>query len=102
MTRSYTRLLVLAFLGSCLVPLVTAVCSQLVVSLSVALLAKSILLAVAALIASVGFYLLLRRLEPYFDANVREQAEFLEPFPSAMWISPFLARPHSACSWNLP
>ena len=83
MIRSFVRLLVLTFLGSCLVPLVTTVCSRLnsAVALSSGFFAKSVLLTFAALVASFGFYLLLKRLEPLLDANSSEQAKFLDTFP---------------------
>jgi len=83
MIRSFVRLVLLTFLGSCLVPLVTTACSRLnaAVALSSGFLVKSVLLTFAALIATFGFYLLLKRLKPFLDANSSEQAQFLDTIP---------------------
>src|SRR5262249_16768921 len=58
----------------------TTVCSQLNVTAtpSFASLAKSALLALSAVIASVLFYFLLKALEPGIDASARYEAEFLD------------------------
>lgn len=82
MIRSIRRLAVLAFLGSCLIPVVTTGCSRLNsgAALSSAFFAKSVLSTLVALIATLGFYLLLNRLEPLLDANAMEQTKFLDTF----------------------
>jgi hypothetical protein len=83
MIRSFVRLVLLTFLGSCLVPLVTTACSRVnaAVPLSLGFIMKSVSLTFAALIATFGFYLLLKRLKPSLDANSSEQAKFLDTFP---------------------
>jgi hypothetical protein len=84
MTKSFTRLLGLAFLGSLLIPLVVVICSHLAAipkDLSPGFLTNTTLLAVTIVIATAVFYLLLKRVESQIDASARESAEFLDTFP---------------------
>lgn len=89
MTKTVVRLLVLVFLGSSLIPVVIVVCSELRaaylgndVILSLVLFSKGALLAVLATVATLAFYAVLKRFEPQIDANAREQADFLDTFPT--------------------
>lgn len=81
MTKSYMRLVLLAFLGTGLVPLVTATCTRLydgpLSSGFVFKLAGSVF---AVLLATAGFYALLRKIQNHVDAHAREQDEFLGAF----------------------
>jgi len=78
MTKSYLRLTVLAFLGSGLVPLVGAICSQSTAAhLSSRFLFKLGGSGLAVLLATTGFYALVRKLETRIDANACEQEDFL-------------------------
>jgi positive regulator of sigma E activity len=79
MTKSFMRLIVLAFLGTGLVPLVTVTCSWLNVGvpLSSGFLFKLGCSVSAVLLATAGFYVLLRKFQSRLDANAREQEDFL-------------------------
>jgi spermidine synthase len=78
MTKSFMRLVVLAFLGTGLVPLVTVTGSQLTMgSLHSRFLFKLGFLVLGVLLATIGFSALLRTLQSRVEANAREQAEFL-------------------------
>ena len=84
MTEAFCRLLVLAFLGSVLLPLISAVCAQLNSGLPAT---RTFVLEVgcvglAALAATLGFSGLLKRLSPHLDAYGREQAGFLSELPA--------------------
>jgi spermidine synthase len=83
MTRSFVRLLVVAFLGSGLLPLVTVVCTRLNAKLAATpiFVLKVGCASLAVLLATAGFYTLLRRFTPQLDANGREQAQFLSELP---------------------
>jgi spermidine synthase len=81
MTKSFVRLIVLAFLGTGLVPLVTVTCTWLNEGpLSSGFLLKLGCSVLAVLLATVGFYALLRKLQSRVDANAREQEDFLSAF----------------------
>ena len=80
MTKPFLRLLMIAFLATCLVPLVTVDFTSLhfgvpVTGRFVALNVGAVLgIGVAALI----FRLVLKKLFPYLDSNARKQVEFLD------------------------
>src|ERR1700680_2260222 len=82
MTKSFAKLLVLAFIGTCLAPLVTADSSRFQVGIpaSPRFLALNVLIVVAVAIATCIFSLLLKRLHRHLDSNAREQTEFLDRF----------------------
>ena len=78
MTRSFMRLLMLAFLGTGLVPLATAAGSKLLVGpLSLEFRLKLAGVVLAVLLATCGFYLLLRSFQKRVDTHACEQNEFL-------------------------
>ena len=94
MTRQYTRLLTLAFLGSGLAPLVTYAASGYLVQYRKAPGANWITTATSALVGRRSFVLvalllaatavvwrLLRWFEPRIEANAQQQAEFLASLP---------------------
>jgi hypothetical protein len=81
MTKSFMRLVVLAFLGTSLVPLVTVTCSSLHEGpLTSRFLFRLGWLVLAVLMATTGFYAVLRKLQSRVDANAREQGDFLSAF----------------------
>ena len=81
MTKSFMRLIVLAFLGSGLLPLVAATCSHLMFApLPSRVLFKLGGLVLAVVLTTAGFYALVRKLESRIDANAREQDNFLSSF----------------------
>ena len=81
MTKSFMRLIVLAFLGSGLVPLVTAACSHLMFAPLPSRVPFELGgLVLAVLLTTAGFYVLVRKLESRIDANAREQDNFLSSF----------------------
>jgi spermidine synthase len=82
MTKSFSKLLVLAFIGTCLAPLVTADSSRFQVGIpaSPRFLALNVLIVVAVAIATFIFSLLLKRAHRHLDSNAREQVEFLDIF----------------------
>jgi hypothetical protein len=82
MLRSLIRLLVFVCLGSCLMPAILGFPARLQsgLSLSPHFLVESALLVCAAVILTVTFYYVLKRLGPFIDANALEQAEFLDRF----------------------
>ncbi len=81
MTKSFIRLMVLAFLGSGLAPLAAATCSRLMVApLDSRFLFKIGGSVLAVLLTTAGFYALIRKLESRIDANAREQENFLSAF----------------------
>ncbi len=80
MTRSYSRFLLIAFVGSCLIPTVTEAASGLYTTLGAFLDRIGLVLAVS-LAAMLVFPRLLRRLAPIIDANACEQASFLDAMP---------------------
>jgi spermidine synthase len=80
MTRPFLRLLVIAFLASCLVPLITVDLTNL--HFGIPFSSKQLILNVVVLaivgIVTVIFRSLLKRSFPYLDANAREEVEFLD------------------------
>jgi hypothetical protein len=80
MTRSFTRLMVLAFLGSGLVPLVTVMLSRKYDGRPIGglFLLTEIVAALAVAFITVRFNRLLQKLHPRLDSDGREQDEFLE------------------------
>ena len=82
MTRSFLKLLVIAFLTTCLVPLVTVDCtrSHFGIPFSPGFLAFNVLVLAAAGIATTIFAWILRKLYPHLDANAQKQVEFLDTF----------------------
>ncbi len=80
MTKSYSRFLLIAFVGSCLIPTVTEAASGLYTTLGAFLDRIGLVLAVS-LAAMLVFPRLLRRLAPIIDANACEQASFLDAMP---------------------
>jgi SAM-dependent methyltransferase len=80
MTKSYSRFLLIAFVGSCLIPTVTEAASGLYTTLGAFLDRIGLVLAVS-LAAMVIFPRVLRRLAPIIDANACEQASFLDAMP---------------------
>src|SRR5947209_6877191 len=83
MTKSFVRLIVLLFLGSLLVPVVTTICSHFFTTpnSSPTFISKTALSVVTISIATALIYMLLKRLEPQIDANARESAKFLDSLP---------------------
>ena len=103
LTRQYTRLLSLAFLGSGLIPLVTFATNRYAAAVEKAPHArfaklaarafigwKSLLLTTLLIIATIAVTYLLRRLEPAIDRFAIEQAEFIASLPSR-YIAPGIA-----------
>jgi SAM-dependent methyltransferase len=80
MTKAFGRFLALGFAGSCLLPVVTTVASFLNDKKGVPLGGTALALAVAAG-AILLFRRLLRRLEPWLDADAGHQAAFLDTLP---------------------
>jgi spermidine synthase len=83
MIKTFSRLLVLVFLASCLVPIVTTVCSALSSPQgpSSTLLLWTAVLVAATCIATIAFHAGLTRIRPLIDSNGREQVEFLDSLP---------------------
>jgi spermidine synthase len=83
MTRSFLRLVVVIFLGSGLLPLVTLACSRVRLGTGDPMLAIHLaLLGVLAALTTIFFSRLLKSWEGRIDSSAREQAEFLDTFPS--------------------
>ena len=82
MTRTFVRLVGLAFLGAALVPVVTVTCDRWSVhrAFSPGFLFE-LGVSALALAAALGFYAVLRKYQSRVDANAREQADFLSAFP---------------------
>src|SRR6202044_1005182 len=82
MTRSFLKLLVIAFLATCLVPLVTVDCTHSLfgIPFSPGFIAFNVLIVGAAGIATAVFAFFLRRWYPHLDANAQKQVEFLDTF----------------------
>src|SRR3989442_6139839 len=81
MTKLFTRLTMLAFLGTGLAPLVTVICSQLLAGpLSSRFLFKLASLVFAVLLPAIGFCALVKNLQNRVDVNAREQDDFLGAF----------------------
>jgi spermidine synthase len=82
MTKSYTRLVVLAFLGSGLIPLVTLLCSRELIgpSINSTFLLTEACVALVLVIITARLDALLQKLYDRLDANAREQDEFLDGF----------------------
>ncbi len=80
MTKAFTRLVVLAFLGSGLVPLVTMMLSRKYDGLSIggAFFLTELGAALVVVFLTARFHRFLQKLHPRLDANAREQDEFLE------------------------
>lgn len=80
MTKSYTRLLVLAFAASGLVPLVTMLCSRENIGPSIdsTFLLTEACIVLALAIVTVRVNALVNKLHDRFDTNAREQDKFLE------------------------
>src|SRR6516162_2338191 len=80
MIRSFRRLLVVGFLATCLVPLVTADCTHYNnhKAFSARFLALNVLILVAVGIAVTFFTWLLKRLDSHFDSDARNEAAFLD------------------------
>jgi SAM-dependent methyltransferase len=87
MSKAYVRLLVLAFLGSGLAPLVSIVASESFTryqnggKLSLAYNPVLVVVAVVVVVVTLVAYVLLRRLEPNLEQNAGETATFLDTFP---------------------
>jgi SAM-dependent methyltransferase len=84
MTRSFIRLLVVAFLGSCLVPPVILICGALS---SRIIIPPDLLVAVdgwtvTAIVATIVLYALFKRYTPQLDAHGRAQASYLNALPA--------------------
>ncbi|PYV14500.1 MAG: hypothetical protein DMG07_11830 [Acidobacteria bacterium] len=94
MTRSYTRLLVLAALGSLLVPPVTAACSLFNGAVAFTFrffLEPDVLGALAVVLVGTGAAAVaLRRLEPWLDEVSRAQAALADTLPEG-WVGPAIA-----------
>jgi SAM-dependent methyltransferase len=84
MTRSFIRLLVVAFLGSCLVPPVILICNALStrVMLSSAVFLSVDTWIVTAILASIVLYALFKRYLAQIDTHGHEQAAFLTRLPA--------------------
>jgi hypothetical protein len=80
MVRSYSRLMIIACLGSCLAPLAPVLPGRVERGLALApdFLFKVLLVVCAAAVVTVAFRHLVKKLEPLIDANAREQAGFLD------------------------
>jgi spermidine synthase len=77
MTKSFSRLLVVAFLGTGLLPLVTIAFSLLVLGT----LFRVVFLVYLEFALTVGFYWLVRKLESRIDSNSQDQSDFLDAIP---------------------
>jgi len=81
MTKLFMRLVVLALLGTGLVPLVTVTCSQLLAGpLNSKFLFKLASLVFSILLPATGFCVLVKNVQNRVDVNAREQDEFLGAF----------------------
>ena len=78
MIRTWTRIMVPAFLGTCLIPAILFLYKSGHSGISPGFVLKAALLASAAVIATAGFYFAMRRLGPIVAANAAEQATFLD------------------------
>src|ERR1035437_1073244 len=88
MIRTWTRIMVPAFLGTCLIPAILFLYKSGNSGISPGFVLKAALLASAAVIATAGFYFAMRRLGPIIDANAAEQATFLDkPNPKYLDIA---------------
>ncbi len=87
MSKAYIRLLVLAFWGSGLAPLVTIVASESFTryqgggKLSLAYHPVVVIVAAVVAIVAIVAYVLLRRMEPNLEQNAEQTATFLDTFP---------------------
>src|ERR1700736_11299 len=87
MSKAYVRLLVLAFLGSGLAPLVTIVASESFTryqngeKLSLAYHPVVVVVAAVVIVVALVAYVLSRRLEPNPEQNAEETATFSDTLP---------------------
>jgi spermidine synthase len=81
MMRSFMRLVVIVFVGCCLMPIVLAFGqTPLNTILSLSFLVKQALLTSVGLMISAGFYFFVKKLMPIVDEHAFEQAQFLDRF----------------------
>ncbi len=80
MITSFRKLLVIAFLATCLVPMVTMDCTRfhLGIPASPGFLALNLLVVLATGTAAIFFARFLKRLDGSLDSNARKEAEFLD------------------------
>jgi hypothetical protein len=102
MTRLFLRLLMIAFLATCLVPLVTIDLTLFLEGKTVSgkLVVLNGVLVVAAGIAAIIFNLLLKRSFSYLDSNARKQVEFLDTF-DARYLNLAILGSEDMC-WSPP
>ncbi len=83
MTKSFTRLVVLAFLGSGLIPLVTLLSSRVNIGPSIdsTFLLTEACVALVLVLVTARLDALLQKLHDRLDANAREQDEFVDTCP---------------------
>jgi SAM-dependent methyltransferase len=83
LSRSFLRLLLIGFLGSCLMPLALTLPdrSQMGGTFSAQFLSRAGLLAAAAVVLTTVLYYVLKKLEGPIDLGARMQVRFLDNFP---------------------